>query len=310
MKILYEEDPGSREEHDLLEDIMDGEERHDSSREKVKTEQKYYKNYVRTSRTAQKLIKAENEGFRAFFSTVAVFSCVVLIGMLLFTISFLPRYGFENPESAIVVKRYVEQGLEETGAINIVAGIILDYRAFDTLGESHVLFTALMCVTVLLLKDKKNMHTKEDDFHLIRDERYHELYRESIMRNVATVLLPCLFLYGAYVLLNGQNSPGGGFSGGTVMGSGLIICAAAFGFRSTDKVITRKTAGAVFLQLCQRLCFLYGIQRNRKSYSQGDARQYPERRTDPAAGHRSRAGGRMYDVRLLQPVQARQHRRR
>ena len=245
MKILYEEDPGSREEHDLLEDIMDGEERHDSSREKVKTEQKYYKNYVRTSRTAQRLIKAENEGFRAFFSTVAVFSCVVLIGMLLFTISFLPRYGFENPESAIVVKRYVEQGLEETGAINIVAGIILDYRAFDTLGESHVLFTALMCVTVLLLKDKKNMHTKEDDFHLIRDERYHELYRESIMRNVATVLLPCLFLYGAYVLLNGQNSPGGGFSGGTVMGSGLIICAAAFGFRSTDKVITRKTAGLI-----------------------------------------------------------------
>ena len=87
MKILYEEDPGSREEHDLLEDIMDGEERPDSSREKVKTEQKYYKNYVRTSRTAQRLIKAENEGFRAFFSTVAVFSCVVLIGMLLFTIS-------------------------------------------------------------------------------------------------------------------------------------------------------------------------------------------------------------------------------
>ena len=39
MKILYEEDPGSREEHDLLEDIMDGEERPDSSREKVKKEQ-------------------------------------------------------------------------------------------------------------------------------------------------------------------------------------------------------------------------------------------------------------------------------
>ena len=35
---------------------------------------------------------------------------------------------------------YLEQGIEETGAINFVAGMILDYRAFDTFGESNVLF--------------------------------------------------------------------------------------------------------------------------------------------------------------------------
>jgi multicomponent Na+:H+ antiporter subunit B len=174
-----------------------------------------------------------------------VISCALLIGMLLFTISFLPRYGVENPEGLDVVRRYVEHGLQETGAINIISGIILDYRAFDTLGESHVLFTALMCVTVLLRIDKKNMRTQYEDFYLIRDEKYHELYGESIMRGVAVVLLPCLFLYGAYVLLNGQNSPGGGFSGGAVVGSGLIICAAAYGFNSTDRMITRKTAGLI-----------------------------------------------------------------
>ena len=151
----------------------------------------------------------------------------------------------ENPEGLDVVRRYVEHGLQETGAINIISGIILDYRAFDTLGESHVLFTALMCVTVLLRIDKKNMRTRYEDFYLIRDEKYHELYGESIMRGVAAVLLPCLFLYGAYVLLNGQNSPGGGFSGGAVVGSGLIICAAAYGFNSTDRMITRKTAGLI-----------------------------------------------------------------
>ena len=106
------------------------------------------------------------------------------------------------------MKRYVENGLQETGAVNIISGIILDYRAFDTLGESHVLFTALMCVTVLLLRDSKNMRTQYEDFYTIRDEKYHELYRESIMKMVAAILLPCLFLYGAYVLLNGQISPG------------------------------------------------------------------------------------------------------
>jgi multicomponent Na+:H+ antiporter subunit B len=75
--------------------------------------------------------------------------------------------------------------------------------------------------------------------------KYHELYKESIMRMVAGILLPCLLLYGAYVLLNGQISPGGGFSGGAVIGSGLIICAAAFGFVSTDRVITKRAANLI-----------------------------------------------------------------
>ena len=242
--LAKDPNPGG-ENPDLLETVMDGEEVHDSPREKVKTEKEYYKNYVRGSQWAQRLITAENRGFNVFFASVAVVSCVLLIGMLLFTISFLPRYGVENPESTMVVKRYVESGLQETGAVNIISGIILDYRAFDTLGESHVLFTALMCVTVLLRKDRKNMRTKYEDFYTIRDEKYHELYRESIMKMVATVLLPCLFLYGAYMLLNGQISPGGGFSGGAVLGSGLIICAAAFGFRSTDRVITKRAADLI-----------------------------------------------------------------
>ena len=235
----------SEGDHDLLESVMDGEEVHDSPREKVKIEKEYYKNYVRSTQWAQKLIAAENKGFNLFFASVAVVSCLLLIGVLLFTISFLPRYGVENPESTVVVRRYVENGLQETGAVNIISGIILDYRAFDTLGESHVLFTALMCVTVLLQKDRKNMRTQCEDFYTIRDEKYHELYRESIMRMVAGILLPCLLLYGAYVLLNGQISPGGGFSGGAVIGSGLIICAAAFGFVSTDRVITKRAANLI-----------------------------------------------------------------
>ena len=246
MKIINMEKmsfPG--EDHDLLESVMDGEEVHDSPREKVKIEKEYYKNYLRSTQWAQKLIAAENKGFNLFFASVAVVSCLLLIGVLLFTISFLPRYGVENPESTVVVRRYVENGLQETGAVNIISGIILDYRAFDTLGESHVLFTALMCVTVLLQKDRKNMRTQYEDFYTIRDEKYHELYRESIMRMVAGILLPCLLLYGAYVLLNGQISPGGGFSGGAVIGSGLIICAAAFGFVSTDRVITKRAANLI-----------------------------------------------------------------
>ena len=308
-----EEDPiPDGEEHDLLENVMDGEEVHDSPREKVKTEKEYYRSYVRSTQWGQKLIRTENKGFNVFYSSVAVVSCVLLIGMLLFTISYLPRYGVENPESALVVKRYVENGLQETGAVNIVSGIILDYRAFDTLGESHVLFTALMCVTVLLLRDSKNMRTQYEDFYTIRDEKYHELYRESIMKMVAAVLLPCLFLYGAYVLLNGQISPGGGFSGGAVLGSGLIICAAAFGFRSTDRVITKRTANLIaffslgFYSFAKGYVFFTGANGLENHIPKGT----PERRPDPSAGYCGGSCGGNHDVRFLQSVPQGQHRRK
>ena len=117
------------------------------------------------------------------------------------------------------------------------------------------------------------MRTQYEDFYTIRDEKYHELYRESIMKFVAAVLLPCLFLYGAYVLLNGQISPGGGFSGGAVLGSGLIICAAAFGFRSTDRVITKKDREsdrllfARILQFREGICILYRSKRAGEPHS-------------------------------------------
>ena len=89
-------DPG---DHDLLESVMDGEEVPDSPREKVKIEKEYYKNYARTSSKVQELVRAESKGFNVIYVSVAVVCCALLIGMLLFTISYLPRYGVENPES-------------------------------------------------------------------------------------------------------------------------------------------------------------------------------------------------------------------
>jgi multisubunit Na+/H+ antiporter MnhB subunit len=45
---------------------------------------------------------------------------------------------------------YLERGAAETGAANIVAGIILDYRAYDTLGEVTVLLTAILGTLTVL----------------------------------------------------------------------------------------------------------------------------------------------------------------
>ena len=73
----------------------------------------------------------------------------------------LPRFG--DPEAPVVnavSERYLEKGVEETGAINAVAGMILDYRAFDTFGESTVLFAATMSVILLMREPGRRGRTK------------------------------------------------------------------------------------------------------------------------------------------------------
>lgn len=78
-----------------------------------------------------------------------------LIGILLFGVADLPAFGEKsNPTNNVVSEYYIENSMKDTGATNIVTGIILDYRAFDTFVEASVLFTAAIIVVVLLKKDK------------------------------------------------------------------------------------------------------------------------------------------------------------
>ncbi|MBN1455191.1 MAG: hypothetical protein JW945_02915 [Methanomicrobia archaeon] len=53
------------------------------------------------------------------------------------------------------VVRYLEKGLEETDVPNIVTAVIVDYRAYDTLGETTVIFTAGISVILLLRRRGK-----------------------------------------------------------------------------------------------------------------------------------------------------------
>ena len=227
-------------ETDPLRDADLAAEAHDASRKELKERNRRARTYIDEYPGTQMVIAAEQRTFRALYRVIAVASCVVIIGVLLFLVAHLPLYGEENVRASAVSDRYVESGVEETGAVNIVAGMILDYRAFDTLGESHVLFTALVLVMILLELDRKNTRAGLEDYYRIRGDRYFDTSRDQILRIVGFFLVPCIFLYGFYVLLNGQNGPGGGFSGGAILGSGLIIFTAAFGFSRVDRFFTRK----------------------------------------------------------------------
>ena len=156
----------------------------------------------------------------------------------------MPLFGnADTLADSEVASFYVTHTLEETGAVNIVTGIILDYRGFDTLGESHVLFVAVSSVLLLLSirgeKDEQERLLESDREQ--RTEPDHDL----VLQGGARLLLPLVLIFGIYIILNGHLSPGGGFSGGAVLGAGLILYQNAFGYDRIGKFFTYRTFRAV-----------------------------------------------------------------
>lgn len=199
---------------------------------------------------------AEVRIFRKIYKVFSVLFCVFLVAMLLVAVSYLPTFGqADNPVNNEVAARYIEKGLQETGAVNIVTGMILDYRAFDTLGESHVLFVATCTVLILLRVDKKS---QRDVFET--DDRKYEPKNDVILQTTARILVPPIFIFGIYIILAGHLGPGGGFSGGAVIGAGLILYLNAFGFAKTEKFFTAKTYRR--MSFCALACYSVA-----KSYS-------------------------------------------
>lgn len=174
----------------------------------------------------------DRKKFRTVYGILAAIAAAILLGVLLTTVASLPRYGVENERMDEVADYYIEHALEDTGAENIVSGMILDYRAFDTLGESFVLFTALNCVLILLRRDEAGEEAEDD---------YYDLTHDNILRKAGLLVVPSVILFGFYVMLNGHLSPGGGFSGGAIVGAGLILLAAAFGNAVSARIVTEKT---------------------------------------------------------------------
>ena len=175
--------------------------------------------------------------FSKFYKIVSVLFVFVLIGILLYVVSYLPPVGSStNPGSNEVVEKYIEDGMKDTGAVNIVTGMILDYRAFDTLGESNVLFIATCTVLILLRADNHSKKKEEEE-----NDRLYEPKNDLILQKAAFFLVPMTIIFGIYVILNGHISPGGGFSGGAIIGAGLILYVNAFGFKKTERFFTQKT---------------------------------------------------------------------
>jgi multicomponent Na+:H+ antiporter subunit B len=139
---------------------------------------------------------------------------------------------------------YLREGLEQTGAANIVTSILLDYRAYDTLGEATLLFTAIIGALAILrskAKTDKGGGKKMKGMSLI-------------VKTVTRWVKVFIFLFGVYLIITGHLTPGGGFAGGVIIACSYILLTLAYGKDFTLKRF--RTGVAKFLSSTGALLFL------------------------------------------------------
>lgn len=107
---------------------------------------------------------------------------------------------------------YAENAAKEVGAANLVSSVVVTYRGLDTLGEVTILFlTAAIIGFVLKLHKEDKMPDRP-----VRKT-------SELLTSASQVIVPVIFLVGIYIFINGHLTPGGGFQGGAVIASGVLL---------------------------------------------------------------------------------------
>jgi multisubunit Na+/H+ antiporter MnhB subunit len=93
--------------------------------------------------TIRKDIPFSTSGRWALNTAITIVFMAVFLTAAFFTLKALPAFGNAIMKTS---KFYIENSVAKTGSKNVVAAIMADFRAYDTLGEVAVLFTAIVGV--------------------------------------------------------------------------------------------------------------------------------------------------------------------
>ena len=108
---------------------------------------------------------------------------------------------------------YAEHTAKDIGAANIVTAIIVTYRGLDTLGEVTVLFLTAAIVGLVLAQEKSTQELPQRKLPPAGE----------LLITGTRLLLPLILLFGAYVFIHGHLTPGGGFQGGAIVASAILL---------------------------------------------------------------------------------------
>lgn len=169
---------------------------------------------------------------------IAMIILIIAVAASTFELAtFLPTIGELNtPANSYISEYYIENAVEDTHSYNIVTAVLADYRGFDTLFETCVMFlSGITAMMVLSTKDKvsKSIEINSDDVNI---------FESDIMDNAFRIIIPIIMIYGIYVLAHGEISLGGGFQAGALLASAYLLDKIIPGFRTVLDRITEEFA--------------------------------------------------------------------
>jgi multicomponent Na+:H+ antiporter subunit B len=196
---------------------------------------------------------------------VFALALVALVGGLFMaaTVDF-PDWGDPaSPASRHVSPRYIEKTMEDTSVPNIVTSVLADYRGYDTMFETAVVFTAgVACFLLLRRRDPrdapvrtyrhqatgvivemKQAPAKEPSGNVFIRIDDDWVPHDLIIMNVCRLLIPFIQLFGLYVIAHGHHSPGGGFQGGVILGASVILLALSWDLRTASARMAETATG-------------------------------------------------------------------
>ena len=107
---------------------------------------------------------------------------------------------------------YADHTAADIGSANLVTAIVITYRGLDTLGEVTVLFLAAAILGLVLARGRRQVQASRELTPV-----------GELLTTGSRVLVPLIMLLGVYVFVNGHLTPGGGFQGGAVIASGVLL---------------------------------------------------------------------------------------
>lgn len=148
----------------------------------------------------------------------------------------LPPFGAaDNPIHHHVADHYLERSAAEIGIPNVVTSVLASYRGYDTLGETAVVFTALLAVLLLIGGRKRQPEPLPvDEQSAAAGSAMND---HLILRIVSKALIPLIVLFAFYVQFHGDFSPGGGFQAGVIFAAAIILHLLVFGLDKTREIV-------------------------------------------------------------------------
>ncbi|HTJ89270.1 MAG TPA: MnhB domain-containing protein [Acidocella sp.] len=158
------------------------------------------------------------------------FACLLLIPIVWQLVLAMPPFGAHPLPYADLINAAAPA---ERHVTNMVSAVNFDYRGIDTLGEETMLVCAVTGATVLL----RGQRGEQLEAHPGQVENRPIPHRSEAMLLVGRLAAPLTVLFGAYVALHGMTTPGGGFQGGVIIASGLLLLFLAEDYRGWRRLM-------------------------------------------------------------------------